>query len=238
MLVAESCEGPVPSSLPPALTERFSTLRFISSFLLTGPLVRTFLRGRVRVLETSFSLLERLQQSSDPEAWQRLVELYTPYIRGWLRHHAVQPADVEDLTQEVLRSVVRSLPDFQHDLRRGAFRRWLRTITVNHLRSFWRVRRPATGGDIEQRLNEMEDPSSDLSRQWDEEHDRHVLRRLLELIEPEFEPATWRAFRLVVLEGRPAGEAAAELGISANAARIAKSRVLSRLRQESDGLVD
>ena len=88
------------------------------------------------MLETSFSLLERLRLSSDSAAWQRLVELYTPYIQSWLRRQNVQPADVEDLTQEVLRSVVGALPNFQHDLRRGAFRRWLRTITVNHLRSF------------------------------------------------------------------------------------------------------
>ena len=191
------------------------------------------------MLETSFSLLERLRLPSDSAAWQRLVELYTPYIQSWLRRQAVQPADMDDLTQEVLRSVVRALPDFQHDLRRGAFRRWLRTITVNHLRSFWRARRPQTLSEqAEQLLDRLEDPASDLSRQWDEEHDRHVLRRLQELVEPEFEPTTWRAFQLVVLEGRSAGEAAAELGISANAARIAKSRVLARLRQESDGLLD
>jgi RNA polymerase sigma-70 factor, ECF subfamily len=191
------------------------------------------------VLETSFSLLERLRLSSDSAAWQRLVELYTPYIQSWLRRQNVQPADVEDLTQEVLRSVVAALPNFQHDLRRGAFRRWLRTITVNHLRGFWRARRPRTlSEENEQFLDRLEDPASDLSRLWDEEHDRHVVRRLLELIQSDFEPTTWRAFQLVVLEGRSASEAAAELGISANAARIAKSRVLARLRQESDGLID
>lgn len=191
------------------------------------------------MLETSFSLLERLRLSSDPAAWQRLVELYTPYIQSWLRRHNVQSADVEDLTQEVLRSVVAALPNFQHDLRRGAFRRWLRTITINHLRSFWRSRRLETlSEDTEHLLDSLEDPASDLSRMWDEEHDRHVVRRLLEWIQSEFEPTTWRAFQMVVLEGYSAGAAAAELGISANAARIAKSRVLARLRQESEGLID
>jgi RNA polymerase sigma-70 factor (ECF subfamily) len=191
-----------------------------------------------RLLETSVSLLERLRLSSDPAAWQRLVDLYTPYIQGWLRRQGVQPADVDDLTQEVLRSVVRGLPAFHHDLRRGAFRRWLRTITVNQLRSFWRARRPQPVGAAAGLLDRLEDPDSDLSRLWDEEHDRHVLRRLLALIRPEFEPSTWRAFQMLVLDERPAAAVAAELGISANAARIAKSRVLARLRQESDGLID
>ncbi len=153
----------------------------------------------------------------------------------------MQPADADDLTQEVLGTLVRELPHFRHDLRPGAFRRWLRGIALNRLRAFRRARHPLpVGGDPSRELSleGLEDPDSDLSRRWDEEHDRHVVRRLLELIEPEFEPATWRAFRMVVLQGRPPREVAAELGVSANAVRIAKSRVLARLRQEIEGLID
>jgi RNA polymerase sigma-70 factor, ECF subfamily len=193
------------------------------------------------LLETSLSLLERLRLRPDSTSWQRLVDLYTPLIAGWLRRQGVQPADVEDLTQEVLGVLVRELPHFRHDLRRGAFRRWLRGIAVNRLRTFWRTRRPLpVSGDPsrEQVLDRLEDPDSDLSRLWDEEHDRHVIRRLRELIEPDFEPTTWRAFHMLVLEGKPTREVAASLGISPNAARIAKSRVLDRFRQEIDGLVD
>jgi RNA polymerase sigma-70 factor, ECF subfamily len=191
--------------------------------------------------ETPVSLLERLRLRPDPASWQRLVDLYTPLIRDWLRRQAVQPADVEDLTQDVLGTVARELPQFHHDLRRGAFRRWLRTVTVNRLRNFWRAARlrPAVGGPaFEEALDCLADPDSDLSRLWDQEHDRHVVRRLLELIEPEFEPHTWRAFRLLVLDGLPARDVAAALNTSVNAVRIAKSRVLSRFRREIEGLVD
>ena len=83
------------------------------------------------------------------------------------------------------------------------------------------------------RLDELEDPQSALSRLWDVEHDRHVARRLLALLEPQFEAATLAAFRRVVLEGRKPAEAAAELGVSVNAVLLAKSRVLRRLRQEA-----
>src|SRR5947209_6819455 len=109
--------------------------------------------GSSRLLDTSLSLLERLRLASDPAAWQRLVAVYTPLIRDWLRRHSAPAADVDDLTQEVLRCVVRGLPRFQHDLRRGAFRRWLRTITVNQLRSFWRGQRePRAVADAEHAL--------------------------------------------------------------------------------------
>jgi RNA polymerase sigma factor (sigma-70 family) len=200
------------------------------------------LRGTSRLLETSLSLLERLRLNSDPASWDRLVALYTPLIRNWLARQSVQSADIDDLTQEVLGRIVRALPSFCHDLQRGAFRRWLRTITMNQLRSFWRSQRssPESAGSHngEAALAQLEDPNSDLSRLWDEEHDRHVIRRLLELIEPEFEPITWAAFRFLVFEGRAAPEAEAALGISANAARIAKSRVLNRLRKEAVGFLD
>jgi RNA polymerase sigma-70 factor (ECF subfamily) len=190
---------------------------------------------------TPISLLERLRLRPDAESWQRLVDLYAPLVGGWLRAQSVQPADADDLTQEVLGTLVRELPTFRHDLRQGAFRRWLRGIMLNRLRAFRRARRPVpAGGDpsLERALDRLEEPDSDLSRRWDEEHDRHVVRRLLQLIEPEFEPATWQAFQLVVLEGKPTREAAAALALTPNAVRIAKSRVLARFRREIDGLID
>lgn len=190
--------------------------------------------------ETPVSLLERLRLRPDPASWQRLIDLYAPLVRSWIRRYTLQPADADDLAQEVLAVLVRELPDFRHDLRRGAFRRWLRTILVNRLRTFWRGR-DRSAADISATdvvLSRLEDPESDLSRLWDRQHDEHVARRLLELLEPEFEPTTWRVFRLLVLEGKSTAEAAAEVGISEGAARVAKSRVLRRFRQEAEGMLD
>jgi RNA polymerase sigma-70 factor (ECF subfamily) len=192
--------------------------------------------------ETSVSLLERLRLHPDAPAWQRLVDLYTPLIRAWLQRYGVQPADADDLVQEVMGVLIRELPGFEHERRTGSFRRWLRSITVNRLRAFWRARRgrpiSVGGSDFGRLLSELEDPESGLSRDWDVEHDCHVARRLLELIESEFEPATWQAFHMLVMEGKPTAAVAAKLGVSANSVRIAKSRVLSRLRQEMHGLVE
>ncbi len=192
--------------------------------------------------ETSATLLERLNDRSDSVAWRRLVDLYSPLIKAWLRRHGVSAEDAEDLTQEVLEVVVREVSRFRHNGRAGAFRTWLRTITINCLRQSVRSRRLRTEAagspDIAAMLDQLEDPASDLNRRWDREHDQHVLERLLELIEPDFRPATWQAFRRQVIDGASAETVAAELGLTVNAVLIAKSRALHHLRQSAQGLVD
>jgi RNA polymerase sigma-70 factor (ECF subfamily) len=194
------------------------------------------------VLDTSFSLLDRLRDPGETAAWERLVALYTPVLHAWLRPHRLQPSDLDDLTQEVLGIVVRQVPSFEHNGRPGAFRAWLKSITVHCLRRYWRAGRyrptaPADS-DFDAFLDQLEDPVSGPSALWDQEHDLCLLRRLLELIEPSFQPATWQAFRRVALEGHPAERVAADLGLSVNAVFIAKSRVLGRLRHEARGLLD
>lgn len=188
---------------------------------------------------TSVSLLERLRAAPDPAAWQRLVDLYEPFVRRCLGRDAALANDLDDLTQDVMATLVRALPTF--DWRRdGSFRAWLRTVTANRVRQWWRDRRTAAvgGTDAGQQLVEVPDPAAGLSQRWDAEHDQHVLRRLLELIEPEFSPAVWRAFVRLALDGATAAEVAAELGTTENAVLLSKSRVLRRLREEAAGLVD
>jgi RNA polymerase sigma factor (sigma-70 family) len=186
--------------------------------------------------ETLVSLLERLRVRPDEASWRRLLDVYGPWVRDWLGRQGLNGTDTDELAGAVMAQLVKELPGFRHDLRRGAFRRWLRAVTLDRLQAFRRER----GGDpaLDLLLPQLEDPESEPSHAWDREHNEHVVRRLLELLEPEFEPATWRAFRLQVLEGKGSAEAAAELGLSPVAVRIAKSRVLSRFRQEADGLLD
>jgi len=190
---------------------------------------------------TRQSLLLRAQ-AGDPGAWKDLVELYRPLIVAWMRYRAVLADEVDDLVQEIMLAVVQSLPSFCHSGRRGAFRSWLRTLTRNHTCDFWKARgaRALDGVTTEaaEALGQLEGPDGGLSRLWDEEHDRYVLRCLLDLIELEFEPPTVRAFRRVALEGATSAEAARELGLTVGAVYVARSRVLRRLRDEAHGLLD
>ena len=191
--------------------------------------------------ETRQSLLLRAQ-TGETDAWKDLTDLYRPLILGWLNRQGVPARDLEDLSQEVLLSVVKHLPSFQHSGNRGAFRTWLRTIVCRRAADYWRAldaRSQASGGSgATAALQLIVDPDSELNRQWDQEHDRYVIRCLLDLVEAEFEPTTRRAFQRLALDGASGAEVAEELGMSVAAVYVAKSRVLQRIREEAEGLID
>ncbi len=180
---------------------------------------------------TSLTLLERLRDRKDVGAWRLLLDLYTPLIQRWFRTAGLQAADIDDLTQEVLTVVTRRMPEFTRS-HRGAFRGWLKTIAVHKLGDHRRNGRNLGLILADWRLAELEDSAGELSREWDRQHDEHIARQLLDWLKAEFTTTTWEAFRLAVLQDQPTAAVAQELGMSANAVLIAKSRVLSRLRRE------
>jgi RNA polymerase sigma-70 factor (ECF subfamily) len=183
--------------------------------------------------------LEQVVNGPDSFAWQRWHALYEPLIRGWLKKHQLVTADCDDIVQDVLTVVVRRLPEFHHKGRVGAFRLWLKTITINCLREHWKRLQKHPGRiAATTALDDWADERGNLSQLWDREHDRHLVQKLLAFLQPEFAPETWRAFQMLVIEDRPAADVAQELGMTPNAVYIAKSRVLTRLRAEAAGLVD
>jgi RNA polymerase sigma-70 factor (ECF subfamily) len=188
-----------------------------------------------RMSTTPVSLLERLRQPGQAKTWDRFAELYTPFLFYWARRLGAGPQDAEDLVQDVMAALVQKLPEFRYD-RHKSFRGWLRTIITN----LWRDRlrhAAAPAGFTEAELSGLASGDG-LEALWDEEHRRHLASRALGLMRAEFQPTTWKACWEHVAEGRLAAEVAGELGISENAVYIASSRVLRRLRQELDGLLD
>lgn len=193
-------------------------------------------------MDTSVSFLESLQVAPDKELWSRLVEIYTPLIRGWLRRQGAASDDIDDVVQEVLTVVVRRFPEFQREPRKGAFRSWLRTIAANCLRDHWRRNNrqaAAVGGsDFAGLIHQLADSDSGVSKIWDREHDAHVTKYLLKEIQGEFSEKTWQAFQRFAMDGLSAEQVGKELDMSSNAVFIAKSRVLSRLRHRGRGMID
>jgi RNA polymerase sigma-70 factor (ECF subfamily) len=189
---------------------------------------------------TSTGLLLRVRDPADNSAWTRLVSIYTPLLTAWVRRAGVPQQDADDLVQEVLLAVAREMPTFQYDRTKGSFRGWLRTVLVHRVLHQRRARHatpPAEPLDADV-LDALADPASEMSRAWDEEHDRYVLARLLEAVRPAFGDEVWQAFARVVLDGERPAAVAADLGLSVDSVYQAKSRVLASLRRQAASLLD
>jgi RNA polymerase sigma-70 factor (ECF subfamily) len=187
-------------------------------------------------VDTPISLLDHLLAENNDQAWRQFQGMYDPLIRRWVGRLVSRLADVDDIAQDVLEALVEGLGDFRHNGRTGAFRAWLRSITVHRVRRHWKDRRPSAAQLSE--ATDLEDPCSELSRLWDDEHDRYVVRSLLERVRPEFDDRTWDIFQRLVFGGCSPREIARDLGCSPNVVYIAKSHVLKRLRLEAKGLIE
>jgi RNA polymerase sigma-70 factor (ECF subfamily) len=188
---------------------------------------------------TRASLLVRLRDPGDGEAWRQFVRLYAPVVYAFARRRQLQDADAADLTQEVLGGIMKSARRLAYDPARGSFRAWLFTVTRNKLIDLRQRQRRGQGAGGSS-ANEMFDrqPAPEDEAVWDEEFRRHLFATAAELIRGEFEEATWKAFWETAVSGRKPAEVAAELGLSVGAVYVAKSRVQARLKQRVSELED
>jgi RNA polymerase sigma factor (sigma-70 family) len=192
---------------------------------------------------TRVTLLHRLRDGRDGDAWREFFDLYGPVVYRFARNRGLQDADAADLMQDVLRSVARNAHRMEYDPKRGTFRGWLYTVTRNKIYNFLsgQRHRPRAAGDSDahERLQaaparEEDGPDAD----WEREYQRQLTDRAMDLVKGEFHKATWEAFWGTAVEGKSAGDVGAGLKMSPGAVYVAKSRVLARLRDEVRKMMD
>jgi RNA polymerase sigma factor (sigma-70 family) len=181
-------------------------------------------------LRTRPSLLGRLRNPADAEAWRTFVDLYTPLVYRYCRRRGFQEADAADVAQEVMTQVMRSIGGFTYDPKVGRFRDWLGAVVRTHVGRFHRKRerQPVAAEDGE--LNGVPDPGAD--SEWIGSFREQMTAAALDRIRGEFSTSHWTAFERTWRDGAPAAAVALELGLTATAVYVAKSRVLVRLRDE------
>lgn len=194
--------------------------------------------------ETRNSLILRLPDKRDVEAWDEFVSLYEPLVYRLARVKGFQDADAREIVQEVLVTVSKAVERFEPDAERGRFRDWLFRIARNLMIKFLTRRkfRPLGSGDsgMAELLNQHADPASEESSQFDLEYRREVFHFAAEQVKEQVKDSTWQAFWMTSIEGHTSEEAARALGLTVGAVHIAKSRVRNRLRDiiarmEADG---
>jgi RNA polymerase sigma factor (sigma-70 family) len=189
---------------------------------------------------TTPSLLLRIRNPSDAEAWKTFVDVYGRLVYRHCRSRGLRHEDAENVTQEVFAQISQSIRRFDYRPELGRFRDWLGTVTRNEINRFLkkevRTARGNGGAEEERALADIAARGEDTA--WTEEFNAHLLATALARSRPHFEEQTWRAFELVWLERRPAAEVANELKVPIDRVYVAKSRVLERLQQEVQELAE
>jgi RNA polymerase sigma-70 factor, ECF subfamily len=197
--------------------------------------------GSSRSSGTSRSLLDRIR-ANEAAAWDRLVALYAPLVFHWCRRAGLQEEDSADVFQEVFQAVAAHIDGFRKNHAGDTLRGWLRTIARNKIHDHFRRRgrepTGAGGSDAQKRMAQIPTPMRPEEEDAEREAERRLFDRALESIRDEFEERTWQAFWLTAVDGGSAKDVGAELGMSPGAVRVAKSRVLQRLREELGDLAE
>jgi RNA polymerase sigma-70 factor (ECF subfamily) len=185
-------------------------------------------------------LLQRALQQQ-PDAWDKLVNLYGPLVYRWCRRWGLQPKDAENVGQEVFVRVFQGLPRLRGDRPGDSFRAWLRQIVRNccrdHARQQKRIAQPTGGNDALERMAEVKDDDPELAVA-DREDNSVLHQQAVQLIRREFSDRDWTIFQRLVINDESPAAIASDLNASANAVYLVKSRVLRRLREEFAELID
>jgi len=188
---------------------------------------------------TSPTLLGELWDLKNERAWGKFLTQYKPLIDAWCARWGLQPADTEEVTAKVLYDLARAMPTFRYDPAQR-FRAWLRVVVDNAVRTYWRDlgRRPGARGsgdpEVLKNLAQTADPGEvdGLVQELEETIDRDLARaqEVLARVRARVKDHTWQAYWRTVIEGQPAKEAAAQLGLTTAAVYVAKKRVGDMLR--------
>lgn len=186
------------------------------------------------------SLLLQIRDRRDERAWEDFVGIYAPLIHGFCRQRGLQDSDAADVAQEVLRAVAQSVDRFEYDPARGKFRSWLLTITRNKFNNFLasQMNRPGLAAGTTEMLQIPETPSPVEADAWEKDVQRRLYKWAAEKVRQEVKPSSWQAFQATAVEGRSGEQVAAELGMTAGAVYVARSRVTARLRHWIESVGD
>ncbi|MEL7496573.1 MAG: sigma-70 family RNA polymerase sigma factor [Planctomycetota bacterium] len=186
---------------------------------------------------TSPSLLLRIRDPNDQDAWSLFFDLYEPIVRSYSFQKRIQPADMDDIVQDVMSSVAKAIRSFEYDPKKGRFRAWFGTVTANRIKTFLgkqnRQREKTPQREIVN-SDEYVDPDTD----WITIFSERVFWSACNRIRNNFNETTWACFEATWVRNESANEVADQLNVPVHSVYVNKSRVVKRLESEIRLLAD
>jgi len=189
-------------------------------------------------LPTRATLILRLRNPEDDASWSEFVEIYTPLLFNYCLKRGLSSTDAADVVQDAMRSVSMAMRGFEYDPAKGKFKSWLFTVVRNALRNYFRKqsRHPVTAANTQMVRMIEEVPNGQEIDEWERDYQRKLLNWAMEKVKPEFAERIWSAFVLTAVRSRKIADVAEELSMTGNAVRIAKCRVIKRLREKAESV--
>ena len=191
---------------------------------------------------TRLSLVTRLKNAADHEAWSEFTAIYEPLILRLLERDGLQESDARDVCQQVLAAVARDIEQWRPDGRDRSFRRWLFRIARNRVIKFLegerKGQRALGGSGVHAAMEQTRDERESISEVFEREYRQQLLVQAAEAIRAEFRESTWEAFWLSTIEGHAIADVAAQLGVSVGSVYVSRSRIVSRLKSKVRDITD
>lgn len=166
-----------------------------------------------------------------PERWQSFIVVYSPLLRFWIRRKSVLDHAEDDILQECLRTIFSGIHQFEKNAAKGTFRGWLRTIVQSRVADHFRQQnqeRTTPQAFFESISSQTQKAPDEL--QAEQQALQALEARALELVRSSTTEKTWQMFWMTVVEKEPTADVARKFGVTAAAVRVAKARVLQRLK--------
>ena len=195
-------------------------------------------------IPTQESLLRRLKDWDDHDSWQEFFQTYKRLIFSTALKAGLSEAEAEEVLQETVISVAKTIKEFKYDPQRCTFKSWLGHLTRKRIADQFRKRArdqrlpqpgPALADTTQTPLIErVPDPQNlDLETVWENEWKQKILDAAVAKVKTEVSAEQYQIFDLYVLRHMPVGEVAAALGTSAGQVYLAKHRVSRLIKKEA-----
>ncbi len=183
---------------------------------------------------TRLSLLSRVRNPHDHEAWREFESRYGDLIIRYCRSVRLQHSDAEDVRQLLMLNLSSAMRSFQYDPARGRFRTYLGRAVRN---AVLQVRQCPPGRGIPLQMVDdgaLESVSSDAHGRtdelWDQQWCEHHLRRAFAVLRQSHHARSIEVFD-GLLAGRSVAEVAEDFDMSVAAVKKIKQRVRLKLRE-------
>lgn len=166
------------------------------------------------------------------ERWNNFVLVYTPLLKFWIRKKNVPSSAEDDVLQESLAAMHDGIGRFERDPAKGKFRGWLRMIVERRAADYFRSL-PQDQGAPQELLDSLVNRDQKDAEEIDGEQQalEEVKARALELVRESTAEKTWQMFCMMTVDEVPTAKIAKQFGTTEANVRVAKSRVLGRLRK-------